>query len=124
PSSRYNHLMNMKMVRAFVAIELPAGVQAYLAEIGRGYEQQLPAGAVRWVQPERMHLTLRFLGETPASKLTAIGAALDAVGQAHRPFELQVGRLGCFPNQRRPRVIWAGLAGATKELAALKAAVD
>ncbi len=116
--------MNVKMVRAFVAVPLPAGTQTYLAETGRGYEQRLPAGAVRWVQPERMHLTLRFLGDTPANKLAAIGEALDTVARTYRPFQLHVGRLGCFPNPRRPRVIWAGLAGAEKELAALKAAVD
>lgn len=80
--------------------------------------------AVRWVAPENMHLTLRFLGDTPEDKLPVIAAELDAITQQFQPFELHLDQLGCFPNRKRPRVIWAGLSGELKTLNALQSRIE
>ena len=80
--------------------------------------------AVRWVKPENVHLTLRFLGATAADQLEELKTALAALAAMVEPFELQLAAMGCFPNVRRPRVIWVGLAGAEDQLLALQRAVE
>jgi 2'-5' RNA ligase len=75
-----------------------------------------------------MHLTLRFLGDTPLDRLPAIRQAMDAAAMNSQPFEVRLDGLGCFPNHSRPRVIWVGLAAAgggdSAPLLALKTALD
>jgi 2'-5' RNA ligase len=105
----------MKMIRAFIAIPLPPAVTTLLEKTGQSLAGQLPANRVRWVKPEAMHLTLRFLGDTAENQLPALKRGLDGVCGRYGPFELQLGELGCFPNGRRPRVIWAGIRDLTAE---------
>lgn len=114
----------MQTIRAFIAIHLPADVQAYLGEISHSFSKELPAGAVRWVAPDRMHLTLRFLGETREDRLPAIGDALAEITAKHRPLTLHLDKLGCFPNSSRPRVIWVSLSGDADALQAIKTEID
>jgi RNA 2',3'-cyclic 3'-phosphodiesterase len=114
----------MRMIRAFIAIELPAEVKRLLSATGRELAASTGSTAVRWVKAEAMHLTLRFLGDTAVDELPEISAALDALAAGRRPFDLKLGQLGCFPNPRRPRTIWAGVTGAIEELQALKADLD
>jgi 2'-5' RNA ligase len=115
----------MAEVRTFVAVLLPPGVRRALADaqvcLRRG-----PGGAAgRWVQPDSIHLTLKFLGEIPTARLEAIYRAVDAACAARAPFELRVAGYGCFPNGRQPRVVWAGVSDTSDgRLAALYRAVD
>ena len=98
--------------RLFVALDLPAGAKAALAAAERQLQGLLPAG-VRWVNPEGIHLTLKFLGATEAGRVDALLAALRAAAAAgdQLPFPLHLDGLGVFPNRREPRVIWAGVGG-------------
>jgi 2'-5' RNA ligase len=64
---------------------------------------------VRWVRPAGIHLTLKFLGEVPASQIAAIAEAMRSACAPHPPFSFAIGGLGCFPDARRPRVVWVGL---------------
>jgi RNA 2',3'-cyclic 3'-phosphodiesterase len=114
----------MDTIRAFIAIHLPEEVQEVLGAVAEELKPRVPGRAITWVKPERMHLTLRFLGDTPPSQIEALSAALDVVAAQHRPFALQLGQLGAFPTERRPRVIWVGLAGETGAAAALQKALD
>ncbi len=114
----------MPTIRAFIAIHLPPEVQAALGQVAAALGEGLPRGAVRWVQPELMHLTLHFLGDTDVAKLPAISRAMDEAVAGRAPFTLTLDGIGCFPNPRRPRVVWAGLAGDSAQLLALKAALD
>jgi len=114
----------MEMIRAFLAVTMPPTVKEELGLVTAVLAGQTPERSVRWVKPELMHLTLRFLGDTAVSNLPAITAALDEVGRQAAPFALHLGGLGCFPNRKRPRVIWVGLDGDKKPLFELKAAVD
>ncbi len=111
----------MITIRAFIAIELPAEVKQALGDVAAALAAGLPRGAVRWVRAEQMHLTLRFLGDTPAGRLPALAAALDDVAGRRAPFALRLSGVGCFPNARRPRVVWVGLGGEEAALAALVA---
>lgn len=124
--SLYNS--HMDTIRAFIAIELPPAVKTELGRVAEGLGAGLPRGAVRWVRPAQMHLTLRFLGDTPAERLPDVGRALDAAAATQSPFALRLDGVGCFPNRRAPRVVWVGLAapdgGESAPLLALKAALD
>lgn len=111
-------------IRTFIAVDLPQAVKAYLDQLSAELRQQAPRGSVRWVQPDRMHLTLRFIGETEKNLVNKIGHALDETAAAHRPFNLHLQGFGCFPNCRRPRVLWAGMAGDLQAAAALKRDID
>ena len=114
----------METVRSFIAISLPKSVCNALGALSQSLAAQLPRGSVRWVKPERMHLTVRFLGDTAVSKLPQIATNLDNVTKQYPSFSLQLSHLGCFPNERRPRVIWVGLQGDTNALVSLKQDVD
>ena len=109
-------------LRLFIAVELPPEVQAVLRDVHTALEGRRLA--VRWVDPAGTHLTLKFLGATPAGRVDAITQALEQVAVAHPPFLLSTGGLGVFPRPRAPRVVWLGVAGALAELRALQADVE
>ncbi|HPI33207.1 MAG TPA: RNA 2',3'-cyclic phosphodiesterase, partial [candidate division Zixibacteria bacterium] len=69
-------------------------------------------GPVRWVAPENIHLTVRFLGETDEARVPKLRSLIDSIAPAFAPADVLIDRLGGFPNLRKPRVIWAGLAAA------------
>jgi RNA 2',3'-cyclic 3'-phosphodiesterase len=114
----------MQTIRAFIAIHLPENVKQELGRVNDQLAALAPAGSVRWVRPELIHLTLRFLGDTAVAQLPRLAAALDQAAAQHAPCTLRLGRVGCFPNCRRPRVIWAGLQGDLAQVTALKQALD
>src|SRR5690606_30724510 len=84
----------------------------------------VPDGAVRWVRPEGIHVTLKFLGDVPRGSIADIQAALDEAVRGHSPFGLTAFGLGAFPNTRRPRVVWVGVEGAVRRLKALRRSVE
>lgn len=114
----------MNTIRAFIAVHLPDAVKDALGEVAQALAGRVPHGAVRWVRPQQMHLTLCFLGDTAVDKLPAIMEAMDLAAGKHAPFAMRLEDVGCFPNARRPRVIWVGLAGDIAQLAALKSDLD
>jgi len=114
----------MTTIRAFVAVQLTVEVAAVLSDTSQQLALSLPGGLVRWLKPEAIHLTLRFLGETKWAQLPALSAALDTAVRELPPFSLPLGCLGCFPNPRRPRVLWLGLQDQDRQLQQLKRAVD
>ncbi len=95
--------------RLFIAIELPPEVRRWLENARAVLEPGVPAGAVRWVDPRGIHITLKFLGETAVRRIDGVRAAMDQAVQEVQPFSLMVEGLGCFPNTARPRVLWAGV---------------
>lgn len=113
----------MEQIRSFIAIELPSEIKAELASL----EQRLKTGQhsfVKWVDPEGIHLTLKFLGNIAPATVPQIIESLTGAVQEVSPFRLQLGRLGAFPNLSRPRVVWVGIGGELETLAVLQKAVD
>ncbi len=110
-------------VRAFVAIELPDRAKDALARVV-GELRAARLGGLRAVRPEGIHLTLKFLGDVPADRIDAIGAAAERAARQHAPFALELSGVGAFPSGRAPRVLWAGIAGDLDGLGALQASVD
>jgi 2'-5' RNA ligase len=93
-------------LRLFVAIEIDDAVRS-LAQSAA--ESLAAAGVVgRFELPEKMHVTVAFLGSTAEPNLPAVAQALKDASAACRPFTLDFERLGAFPSERRPRVVWIG----------------
>ncbi|MBC7222928.1 MAG: RNA 2',3'-cyclic phosphodiesterase [Anaerolineae bacterium] len=109
-----------EMVRAFVAIELSPGLVEALGALMARLRKELPASALRWVRPEGIHLTLQFLGNVPAEQVPAIVRALEGACAEVPPLTMEVGGLGCFPDVRRPRVLWVGVEEPTGQLLRLQ----
>ena len=61
---------------------------------------------LRWVRPEALHLTLRFLGETTTARLDSIRQGAEASARTWASFDLRLACLGCFPDVRLPRIVW------------------
>lgn len=112
------------MIRAFIAIELSSDLKMILQQVGREVARRIPDRTVRWVKPAAMHLTLVFLGDTPTAKLDSIARAVTAAAETIPPITLTATGLGCFPNTRRPRVVWVGIEDRTGNLEKLKRVLD
>ncbi len=112
-------------MRLFVALEIPSevrdGFAALIAEL-RAADSSFSKNRARWVRPENLHVTLKFIGHVDAGKLDAIRAALGEV-RLDSPVEIGFRGLGFFPNGKRPRVFWAGIE-ASPNLAPLAAEID
>jgi 2'-5' RNA ligase len=110
------------LLRAFVAVEIPHEVRAALETVQERLRQR--SVRARWVRSASMHLTLKFLGDTPADRVADISDALQAAARGHIAFSLTATGIGVFPGLRRPRVIWAGLCGAIARLADLQRSIE
>jgi 2'-5' RNA ligase len=93
-------------VRLFVALEIPAAVRDNLATLIKDLRTSDPKA--RWVRPENLHVTLKFIGEAPPDKLDAIRSVLSGVC-SEQLVELKFRGLGFFPNEKHPRVLWANM---------------
>lgn len=107
-------------MRLFVAFEVPAETRRALDACTRRLRRRLPAA--RWVQPQAIHLTLFFLGETDPDLLPALGGELRSVFAGGEPMTLRLGDFGAFPPRGRRRVLWVGVE-ADGDLAALQGRV-
>jgi 2'-5' RNA ligase len=111
-------------LRLFVAIELPEDVRNMLGAAAAALERAAPPRTLRLVRPEGIHLTLKFLGATPPSRVPAIVDALAPVVASRAPLSLRLGDVGSFGGRRNVRVAWIRVEGDTAPLAALAAAID
>lgn len=95
-------------IRAFVALELDPGVRSriagLIAQLGPSIDR------VRWVAPESLHVTVRFLGYAPPATLVQLQGPLAEAATRCAPAEARVRGLGIFPERGSPRVLWLGIA--------------
>jgi RNA 2',3'-cyclic 3'-phosphodiesterase len=112
-------------VRLFVALEIPAAVRDNLAaqikEL-RDLSVQVADKRTRWVRPENLHVTLKFIGEVSPAKLEGIRGTLSTI-RSNEPVDLNFRGLGFFPNENHARVLWAGV-NASANLPALAGDID
>lgn len=106
-------------MRLFTAIDLPAEM---LEKIGAFLARLRPLAKLRWTPVENLHITTKFIGEWPESRIGEMKTGLGGVAFAG-PIEIAVRGLGWFPNARRPRTFWAGVEGG-EPLAALARATE
>lgn len=114
----------MTTARTFIAIELDDELKDKLGRLQDRLRAQLSPHSVRWVHPRGIHLTLKFLGDTPLEKVEEVQAALAQAAVEAGPFAFTVAGLGCFPNTRQPRVVWVGVQELTGSLVRLRDAVE
>jgi 2'-5' RNA ligase len=111
-------------LRLFIAVELPVEIRGALADLQDKLKAMDGQRAIRWVNVESVHLTLKFLGDTPVSQRGALEAGLREAAAGHGALPLHVEGAGCFPNTRRPRVVWAGVGGDLTALRSLQESVE
>jgi RNA 2',3'-cyclic 3'-phosphodiesterase len=99
----------LPQIRVFVALELSEDLRAHLSRLQSQFGAA--ADAATWVDPDLLHVTMRFLGEIAQDRLESVEAAARAAVKSTDPFMVDVGRLGAFPHERNPRVLWMGLEG-------------
>jgi 2'-5' RNA ligase len=108
--------------RTFIAIELNNHLRLELTTI---QDKLREANAdVKWTEPGNLHITLKFLGDTPAEKFAEVSAVLDGTARAFHSFDLEIGELGAFPNTHAPHIIWAGVTGQADQVAAIAAMIE
>jgi 2'-5' RNA ligase len=109
-------------IRAFVALCLPADIIDHVS----GLQSVLKARGLRlrWVKPQNLHLTLKFMGETPVAAVADVGHALRRASRDTAPLALSVQGMGVFPGIRRARVLWVGLGGQVEALQSLYSRIE
>lgn len=108
-------------MRLFIALNLPESEQRRIFEAARALrEAEFP---VKWLDPDRFHLTLKFLGEVRPEKVPVVEKVVKNVASETSPFPLTLGGFGAFPTIRRPRVLWVG-AEPTPALRCLKQDIE
>ena len=108
--------------RIFIAAALAPALRRAVA----GLEPRFSAAAqsLRWVPPDHLHFTLKFLGEITEAQVVRAGEAARQVGARTRSFAITVAGMGAFPSPRRPQVVWAGVSDGADRLIALAADLD
>jgi 2'-5' RNA ligase len=116
-------LSTEQTIRSFIAVELPEAIKTGLQQLQT--ELTLPRYSfVKCVAPEGIHLTLKFLGNISAKKVTDITGVMEQASQGVNPFQLQLTEIGAFPNMRRPRVVWVGIKGDVDKLVDWQQRID
>lgn len=109
-------------IRTFIALPLPD----HLVRLAGDLQSELKGLglALRWVRPENIHLTLKFLGQIPSQRVAEVTGAMQAAGRETPPLSLTVQGMGVFPGIRAPKVLWVGLGGATDALGRLQGRLE
>jgi len=108
-------------VRIFVAVFPPQRVREMLFRAARN----LPASKeFRLIDPEKLHLTLKFLGEVAEDDLGVVRRALEPLREGQEPFEASTSGFGAFPSRKRARILWAGLGEGSEPLRAVAQSVE
>lgn len=106
--------------RAFLALELPADIRRKLADLQTVYKKQI-SGRISWVPPQKMHMTLVFLGMIEqAFWMHEVVPRMEQALQYLSPFDLDVAGVGFFGSPRCPRVIWAGTKNCSQQVRRLQ----
>jgi 2'-5' RNA ligase len=114
--------MMMEKIRSFIAIEVPSSL---LTQIGQLQEELRRTQAdVKWVRPESIHLTLKFLGPVSEEALDKLSLAISPLIASRETFNLRIHGLGCFPSIRNPRVLWVGIDRGVEQISPLREAIE
>jgi len=95
--------------RLFIAIELPPNVRSALKAHIDQLRTAVPEARASWATEENLHLTLKFLGDTPLTKVEGLSQAARRAANVVGSFEIIIGNCGAFPSSGQPRVLWIGV---------------
>lgn len=110
------------MIRTFIAIDIPEHTRSALETIEKKLQQA--EAPVSWIKPDRIHLTLKFLGDVSPERIAEIQTLLRGIAASTRPFRLQPAGCGAFPTIKQMRVLWVGIRGDEGPLGQLHRQVD
>jgi 2'-5' RNA ligase len=105
--NRFDEHVQMAKIRSFIALDLPEDLKKGLQNLQDKVRRH--TDCVRWVKPDNIHLTLKFLGAIEESQVEPIARILENMTAGIAPFKLHVAGVGAFPNARNPKVIWVGM---------------
>jgi 2'-5' RNA ligase len=108
--------------RAFVAVDLPDRIRSSLAAAQQKFKSY--GFRVKWVRPQSIHLTLKFLGNINVAQTDAVVGAMAQAAKGRAALALAPSGIGVFPNARRARVIWVGIGGQLDQLKNLQRALE
>ncbi len=109
------------VVRVFLSIDIEE--RALLSRILQIQQKLNPQGAkMKLVEPDNIHFTIRFFGDTPIARINQIQDCLKEIKIT--PFEIKIVGVGAFPNKRKPRVIWIGVSDNSQLIIDLKLRID
>jgi len=111
-------------LRLFIAIPVPPDVREEIGRAQGRLQRHSPPGANRWTRPEQFHITLKFLGDVPAEQVDPLEKSTAAVCASFPVLALSARGIGFFPNERNPRVIWAGASDGSGRLSELHRQLD
>lgn len=111
-------------IRTFVAVELDELQKHALRQVQETLKAERGGRYVRWVAPEAIHLTVKFLGGVDADKMPGLQSAIAQACTDIPPFILSLGGIGAFPNTRRPNIVWVGVGGEVKVVTRLAEQID
>jgi 2'-5' RNA ligase len=109
-------------MRTFIAVPITEECRKMLDHMQQNLRSY--GANVRWVAVSSIHLTLKFLGEVDPAIIPILAESLESAVQTHQSFEIRLRGLGCFPNQKNPRVVWCGIDGETESLSRLHQLVE
>lgn len=113
-----------KPLRLFCAVELPGELRSRVAERVRRLRAEFPGVRASWEKPEKLHVTLKFLGDVEHARVDALsGASARAVANIE-PFDLTIEEPGTFPPHGQPRVLWLGIVDASGRLALMQRSLE
>jgi 2'-5' RNA ligase len=112
----------MARLRTFIAVDPGKVIRNHLVALQEALART--GTEVKWVEPENLHVTLLFLGEVDDRQLPGVCRIVKECASRVQPFALYAKHVGCFPNLRRPRVVWAGVGEGAEVLQALHDALE
>jgi RNA 2',3'-cyclic 3'-phosphodiesterase len=112
----------MARIRIFLSVDVGAKARSRVLDLQASLGETLPG--VKWVDEASLHVTLLFLGEVNELDLVPICRIAKEVGKKLPPFAMEVGGVGCFPNPRRPKVLWVGITEGADHLCRLHESLE
>jgi 2'-5' RNA ligase len=111
-------------IRTFIAVDLSPGVRAKAAQLIRKLSFFDDDVQINWVEPQNMHITLKFLGDVPDYDVPQAIRQVQAAAEGFGEFTIRCGGAGAFPSIDKPRTVWLGLTEGADELEELKDRLD
>ena len=116
-------MFEKQVIRSFIAIEIPQEIKTSISQM-QAQMKLSKLNFIKWVSPEGMHITLKFLGNTFSEKVQEITDAIREASRGTSPISIEIGGLGAFPNINRARVLWLGIGGEIAKLVELQKKID
>ena len=111
-------------MRLFIATNLTRSIKKGIEKLLLDLKSSLGARNIRWVKPSGIHLTFKFLGDAPFEQVPEIQKMMDNIAMGYAPFHFSVEGIGCFPNCKRPGVVWIGVEEKTGALQKLQEKIE